>query len=133
MKLSETGLTAEELKGLVKKYMIETYERFDFIAETAKDMYIYDEKGNAYLDFYAGIAVNSAGNCNEKVVKAIQSQAADLIHTFNYPYTIPQALLAKKICDTIGMDKIYYQNSGTEANEAMIKLARKYGVDKYGS
>ena len=56
MKLSETGLTAEELKGLVKKYMIETYERFDFIAETAKDMYIYDEKGNAYLDFYAGIA-----------------------------------------------------------------------------
>lgn len=132
MKLSETGLTAEELKGLVKKYMIETYERFDFIAETAKDMYIYDEKGNAYLDFYAGIAVNSAGNCNEKVVKAIQSQAADLIHTFNYPYTIPQALLAKKICDTIGMDKIYYQNSGTEANEAMIKLARKYGVDKYG-
>ena len=119
MKLSETGFTAEELKGLVKKYMIETYERFDFIAETAKDMYIYDEKGNAYLDFYAGIAVNSAGNCNEKVVKAIQSQAADLIHTFNYPYTIPQALLAKKI-------------SGTEANEAMIKLARKYGVDKYG-
>ena len=69
MKLKDTGLTAEELKGLVKKYMIETYERFDFIAETAKDMYLYDEKGNAYLDFYAGIAVNSAGNCNEKVVK----------------------------------------------------------------
>ena len=112
--------------------MIETYERFDFIAETAKDMYIYDEKGNAYLDFYAGIAVNSAGNCNEKVVKAIQSQAADLIHTFNYPYTIPQALLAKKICDTIGMDKIYYQNSGTESNEYLITLARKFGVDKYG-
>ena len=79
MKLSETGFTAEELKGLVKKYMIETYERFDFIAETAKDMYIYDEKGNAYLDFYAGIAVNSAGNCNEKVVKAIQSQAYSYI------------------------------------------------------
>lgn len=133
MKLKDTGLTAEELKGLVNKYMIETYERFDFIAETAKGMYIYDEKGNAYLDFYAGIAVNSAGNCNEKVIAAIQSQAADLIHTFNYPYTIPQALLAKKICDTIGMDKIYFQNSGTEANEAMIKLARKYGIDHYGS
>lgn len=132
MKLNETGLSAKELKELVDKYMIETYERFDFVAETAKDMYIYDEKGTAYLDFYAGIAVNSAGNCNEKVVAAIQSQAADLIHTFNYPYTIPQALLAKKICSTIGMDKIYYQNSGTEANEAMIKLARKYGVDKYG-
>ena len=67
MKLSETGLTAEELKGLVKKYMIETYERFDFIAETAKDMYIYDEKGNAYLDFYAGIAVNSAGTATKRL------------------------------------------------------------------
>ena len=132
MKLKDSGLSAEELKALVSKYMIETYERFDFVAETAKDMYIYDENKTPYLDFYAGIAVNSAGNCNEKVVAAIKEQAEDLIHTFNYPYTIPQALLAKKICDTIGMDKIYFQNSGTEANEAMIKLARKYGVDHYG-
>ena len=54
------------------------------------------------------------------------------MHTFNYPYTIPQALLAEKVCETIGMDKIFYQNSGTEANEAMIKMARKYGIEKYG-
>ena len=54
------------------------------------------------------------------------------MHTFNYPYTIPQALLAEKVCTTIGMDKIFYQNSGAEANEAMIKMARKYGVEKYG-
>ncbi len=53
------------------------------------------------------------------------------MHTFNYPYTIPQALLAEKVCETIGMDKIFYQNSGTEANEAMIKMARKYGIEKY--
>jgi acetylornithine and succinylornithine aminotransferases len=132
MKLIDTGLTREELKSKVKKYMIETYERFDFIAETAKDMYLYDEEGTPYLDFYAGIAVNSAGNCNEKVVAAIKDQSSDLIHTFNYPYTIPQALLAEKICTTIGMDKIFFQNSGTEANEAMIKMARKYGVENYG-
>lgn len=132
MKLQDTGLTIEELKAKVKKYMIDTYERFDFVAETAKDMYLYDESGNGYLDFYAGIAVNSAGNCNEKVVAAIKDQADDILHTFNYPYTIPQALLAEKICTTIGMDKIFYQNSGTEANEAMIKMARKYGVEKYG-
>jgi acetylornithine/N-succinyldiaminopimelate aminotransferase len=132
MKLKDTGLTKEELKAKVNKYMIETYERFDFVAETAKDMYLYDEEGTAYLDFYAGIAVNSAGNCNEKVVAAIKDQASDLIHTFNYPYTIPQALLAEKICTTIGMDKIFFQNSGTESNEAMIKMARKYGVEKYG-
>lgn len=132
MKLKETGLTKEELKAKVNQYMIETYERFDFIAQTGKDMYLYDEDGEGYLDFYAGIAVNSAGNCNEKVVAAIQEQAADLIHTFNYPYTVPQALLAEKICTTIGMDKIFFQNSGTEANEAMIKMARKYGVETYG-
>lgn len=132
MKLKDTGLTAQQLKDLVNKYMIETYERFDFVAETAKDQYIYDENGVPYLDFYAGIAVNSAGNCNEKVVAAVKDQVSDIMHTFNYPYTIPQALLAEKICTTIGMDKIFYQNSGTEANEAMIKMARKYGVEKYG-
>lgn len=132
MRLKDTGLTAQDIKDKVNKYMIETYERFDFLAETAKDMYIYDENGTPYLDFYAGIAVNSAGSCNEKVVAAVKDQVSDIMHTFNYPYTIPQALLAEKICTTIGMDKIFYQNSGTEANEAMIKMARKYGVEKYG-
>lgn len=132
MKLADTGLSAQDIKDKVSKYMIETYERFDFLAETAKDQYIYDEKGEKYLDFYAGIAVNAAGNCNEKVVEAVVEQAQTLMHTFNYPYTIPQALLAEKVCTVIGMDKIYFQNSGTEANEAMIKMARKYGIEKYG-
>ncbi|EMU54340.1 aspartate aminotransferase family protein [Clostridium butyricum] len=132
MKLKDTKLSKEQLKELVSTYMIDTYERFDFVAETAKDMYLYDETGESYLDFYGGIAVNSAGNCNEKVVEAIKEQVDDIIHTFNYPYTIPQALLAKLICETIGMDKIFYQSTGTEANEAMIKMARKYGVEKYG-
>ena len=132
MKLKNYNLSKEELKDLTKKYMIETYERFDFVAQTAKDMYLYDEKGNAYLDFYGGVAVNSAGSCNKKVVDAIRDQVKDIIHTFNYPYTVPQALLAQLICESIGMDKIFYQNSGAEANEAMIKMARKYGTDKYG-
>lgn len=132
MNLKEKGLTAEDVKALVKKYMIDTSERFDFVCERAKGMYLYDDKGEGYLDFYGGIAVNSAGNCNEKVVAAVKEQVEYVMHTFNYPYTIPQALLAQKICETIGMDKIFYQNTGTEANEAMIKMARKYGVDKYG-
>ena len=132
MRLKDTGLTAQELKDIVNKYMVETYERYGFIAERAEGMYLYDEEGNAYLDFYGGVAVNSAGNRNPKVVAAIKDQVDDIMHTFNYPYTIPQALLAKKICDTIGMDKIFYQNSGTEANECMIKMARKYGVDNFG-
>ena len=132
MRLKDTGLTAQEIKDKVSTYMIETYERFDFLAETAKDQYMYDEKGEAYLDFYAGVAVNSVGNCNERVVKAVQEQAAAVMQTFNYPYTIPQALLAEKICTTIGMDKIFFQNSGAESNEAMIKMARKYGVENFG-
>lgn len=132
MKLADCGLTADQVKVLAQKYMIETYERFDFVCIEAKGMYLYDENGDAYLDFYGGIAVNSAGNCNEKVVAAVKDQVEDVIHTFNYPYTIPQALLAQKICETIGMDKIFFQSTGTEANEAMIKMARKYGVEKYG-
>ena len=132
MKLTDTGLTVQDIKDKVNTYMIETYERMDFLCETARDQYMYDEKGEKYLDFYAGIAVNSAGNCNEKVVAAVIDQVQDVMHTFNYPYTIPQALLAEKVCTTIGMDKIFFQNSGTEANEAMIKMARKYGIEKYG-
>ncbi|MEZ3435077.1 MAG: acetylornithine/succinylornithine family transaminase [Lachnospiraceae bacterium] len=132
MLLKETGLTAEDIKAKVNKYMIETYERFDFVAETAKDMYVRNEKGEAYLDFYAGIAVNSVGSCNPAVVEAVQEQAGQIMQTFNYPYTIPQALLAEKVCTATGMDKIFFQNSGAEANEAMIKMARKYGVEKYG-
>lgn len=132
MKLSDTGLTAKLLKEKAKQYMIETYERFDMVADHAKGVYLYDEQDTPYLDFYAGIAVNSVGNCNQKVVKAVQEQAETLMQVFNYPYSIPQAMLAEKICTTIGMDKIFYQNTGTEANEAMIKMARKYGVEKYG-
>ena len=130
MRLKDTGLTVQDIKDKVNKYMIETYERFDFLAETAEGMYMYDENGTPYLDFYAGIAVNNAGNRNPKVVAAAKEQLDDIMHTFNYPYTIPQALLAEKVCETIGMDKIFYQNSGTEANEAMIKMARKYGIEK---
>ena len=132
MKLADTGLTGDEIKAKAKKYIIETYERFDFIADSAKNVYMYDEKGTPYLDFYAGIAVNSVGNCCERVVNAVCEQAKTLMQSFNYPYTVPQALLAEKVCTTIGMDKIFFQNTGTEANEAMIKMARKYGVEKYG-
>ena len=73
MRLKDTGLTEQDIKDKVKKYMIETYERFDFVAETAKDMYMYGTDGAAYLDFYAGIAVNSAGNCNDRVVAAVDN------------------------------------------------------------
>ena len=78
MKLKDTGLTAEELKDIVKKYMVETYARYDFIAERAEGMYLYDEKGVAYLDFYGGVAVNTPGNRNPKVVAAVKDQLDDI-------------------------------------------------------
>lgn len=132
MQLQSANLTAQDVIDLTQKYMIETYQRFPFIATRAKGMYLYDENDKPYLDFYGGIAVNNAGNCNDKVVAAVRDQVGDIMHTFNYPYTIPQAVLAELVCTTLGMDKIFYQNSGTEANEAMIKLARKYGTDNFG-
>ena len=132
MRLKDTGLTAADIKAMVKKYMIETYERMDFLADSAEGIYMYDENGEAYLDFYAGIAVNTLGNCNPKVVEAVCEQTKTIMHTFNYPYTVPQALLAKEICEATGMDKVFYQNSGAEANEAMIKIARKWGIENKG-
>lgn len=127
-----TKKTKEEIVDLYNTYFNETFKRFDFIADQGEGSYVIDESGNKYLDFMAGIAVNSTGHCNEAVVNAICEQAKQAIHMSNYCYTVPQVLLAELICKSIGMEKIVFQNSGAEANEAMIKLARKYGVDNFG-
>lgn len=132
MNLNTIGKTKEEIKELYNTYFYETFQRFDFIAEKGEAAYVIDENGKKYLDFMAGIAVNSTGHCNKKVVAAIMEQCQEMIHASNYCYTIPQGMLAQRICDAIGMEKIYFQNSGAEANEVMIKLARKYGKDNYG-
>lgn len=132
MDLKSTGKTKEEIKEMYNKYFYETFRRFDFIAEKGEDDYVIDETGKRYLDFMAGIAVNSAGHCNKKVVEAIMEQCQQMMHASNYCYTIPMVMLAQRICDAIGMEKIYFQNSGAEANEVMIKLARKYGKDNFG-
>ncbi|MBQ9610331.1 MAG: aspartate aminotransferase family protein [Lachnospiraceae bacterium] len=132
MKLNEVGKTKEDIVNLYETYFYETFKRFDFIAESGHDAYLVDESGREYLDFMAGIAVNSAGHCNKKVVEAVKTQCEALIHASNYCYTIPQAMLAELICKSIGFEKIYLQNSGAEANEVMMKLARKYGKDNYG-
>ena len=132
MKAKEFGLTKNDIIEMSDKYMLNIGYRFPIVVEEAKDTIVKDIDGEEYLDYYAGIAVNSAGNCNEKVVAAIRQQAGEAMHTSLYPYSTPQALLAKLICETIGMDRIFFQNSGTEANEAMIKMARKYGVEHFG-
>ena len=132
MNSKDFDMSKKETIETCKKYMNETFDRFDFIAEKGSGVYLIDEKGNKYLDFMGGIAVNALGHCPKKVVKAIKKQSEELLHASNYCYTVPQIMLAKLICESIGMEKIQFQNSGAEANEAMIKLARKYGIDNFG-
>lgn len=132
MQLKDTGKTKEQIKEMYNTYFYETFKRFDFIADVGEDSHIIAEDGKQYLDFMAGIAVNSAGHCNKNVISAIEEQCNSMMHASNYFYTVPQVMLAEKICKAIGFEKIYYQNSGAEANEVMIKLARKYGKDNFG-
>lgn len=132
MKLQDVNKTKEDIKDMYNTYFYETFKRLDFIAESGDGSYIIGEDGSKYLDFMAGIAVNSTGHCNKRVVEAIKAQCETMIHASNYCYTVPQVMLAELICKNIGMEKIYFQNSGAEANEAMIKLARKYGKDNFG-
>lgn len=132
MKANDFGKTKEDIKELYNTYFYETFKRFDFVAETGSGSYIIDEDGKEYLDFMAGIAVNSTGHCNKRVTEAIVNQCQEMMHASNYFYTVPQVMLAELICKNIGMEKIYFQNSGAEANEVMIKLARKYGKDNFG-
>ena len=93
---------------------------------------VWDDQGREYLDFVAGIAVCSLGHCNELVTKAVCEQAGKLVHTSNLYYTEPQVELAELLTANSFADRVVYGNSGAEANEAAIKLARKYGRDHYG-
>ena len=94
MKVSESGNSREELLEIVDTYLAEQSRRWEFIEEKGDGMYVYAENGDRYLDFFAGIAVSSAGNANKKVAKAIADQAANVIHASNYAYTLPMILLA---------------------------------------
>jgi len=91
---------------------------------------VWDEDGREYLDFVAGIAAVSLGHCHPEVVKAVQEQAAVLMHVSNYYYTLPQIKLAKLLCEQTGLDRVFFCNSGAEAVEGCIKLARKWGKEK---
>ncbi len=133
MKAKDYGLTKQDIMEMADTYMLDIGYRFPIVVEEAKDTVMKDADGEEYLDFFAGIAVNSVGNCNERVVAAIREQAGQVMHTSLYTYSVSQAMLAKLICENTGFDRVFFQNSGTEANEAMIKMARKYGVEHFGA
>ncbi len=114
------------------KYVMQSYGRYDLVLDNGEKVVSSDEDGKKYIDFGSGIGVNSLGYCNDKWVEAICSQAKKLQHTSNYYYTKIQADFAKALCETAGYTNMFFGNSGAEANECAIKIARKYSFDKYG-
>ena len=113
-----------QLKELDDKYILNTYKRYPLQVVKGEGVYVYDEEGNKYLDFLSGIAVNALGYGNKTLLNAINDQANKLIHISNLFYTELPVLLAKKLCEISEMDKVFFCNSGAEANELAVKLSR---------
>lgn len=114
------------------QYVLHTYNRSPIVIERGQGMTAYDADGKAYLDFTSGIGVNVLGFCHPAWTAAVAEQAGQLQHTSNLYYTGPCGKLAKKLCRRTGLDAVFFGNSGAEANEGAIKMARKYSVDTYG-
>ena len=125
-------MTSKEMKALTGQYVMNTYGRFDVAIDHGQGAKLYDPEGREYIDFTSGIGVTSLGYGDEDWVNAITQQAKKLGHVSNLFYTEPAAKLAEKLCQRTGMSCVFFANGGGEANEGMIKLARKYSYDKYG-
>ena len=112
---------------LEKKYFMSTFKRLPVVLVRGEGNHVWDDKGKEYLDFVGGWAVNALGHCHPVIVDAIAEQAQTLIQVSNQFYTIPQLRLAELLVESSCLDKVFFSNSGAEANEGAIKLARKYG------
>lgn len=119
-------------KELDNEYVAHSYGRFDVVLKEGKGSTLYDENGKKYIDFGSGIGVTAFGIGDEEWKKAVTDQLDKLQHVSNLYYTSPCAKLAKLLCEKSGMKKVFFANSGAEANEGAIKFARKYSFDKYG-
>ena len=113
------------------EHVMPTYGRYDLVLDNGAEQTAVSEDGKQYIDFGSGIGTNSLGYCNEDWVKAVCDQAHKIQHTSNYYYTKVQADFAQKLCAITGYSKMFFGNSGAEANECAIKVARKYSFDKY--
>ena len=120
------------IKELDKQYIASTYNRFDIVAVSGKGSYVFDENGKKYIDFGSGIGTLSFGIADDVWANAVSEQAKKLQHISNLYYTGPAVHLAKALCEKTGLKKVFFSNSGAEANECAIKAARKYSQDKYG-
>jgi acetylornithine aminotransferase len=123
---------SQEWINRADKHVMKTYGRYPIVAERGEGCRLWDVDGKAYLDFLAGVAVNNLGHCHPKVVAALREQAGRLLHCSNF-YHIPQQVeLAEWLCEHSFADRVFFCNSGAEANEAAMKLARKHSNEKHG-
>jgi predicted acetylornithine/succinylornithine family transaminase len=125
-------MNSQTLMMLSEKYVAHTYARYPVLLVRGKGTRVWDLEGEEYLDFVSGLGVCSLGHCHPKVIKAIQDQAERLIHVSNLYYIEPQIQLASLLCKHSFADKVFFCNSGAEANEGAFKLARKYAKEKMG-
>lgn len=123
----------ETAKQLDSDYIIGSYARFPVLLTQGKGACVQDDTGKTYIDFTSGIGVNALGFCDDGWVAAVSAQLARLQHTSNLYYTEPCVQVAKLLCEKSGMQKVFFANSGAEANEGVIKAARKYSFSKYGA
>ncbi|MDR1835710.1 MAG: aspartate aminotransferase family protein [Fusobacteriaceae bacterium] len=124
--------TFDTLKQLDSSNIANTYPRNDVAFVSGNGSLLYDTEGKEYIDFTSGIGVNAMGICDVAWQEAVKEQLGKIAHISNLYYTIPQIELAKLMCEKTGMKKVFFGNSGAEANEGAIKCARKYSFDKYG-
>ena len=125
-------MTSQQIKALTDQYIMHTYGRFPVALDHGQGATLYDPEGHAYIDFTSGIGVTDLGYGYTPWVDAITAQAQKLGHVSNLFYTEPAARLAEILCQRTGESCVFFANGGGEANEGMIKLARKYSFDKYG-
>ncbi|MFI5114366.1 MAG: aspartate aminotransferase family protein [Terriglobales bacterium] len=117
----------EQIVDLEKRFLLPTYNRYPLAIEKGKGVFVYDFEGKKYLDFVAGLGVNALGHAHPRIVKAIREQAAKVIHLSNLYYNEYQGPLAERLCHLSGLERVFFSNSGTEAMEGAIKLARLAG------
>lgn len=127
---SPASARAEEIKGLFAQYVVPTYGRFDLVMERGEGRELWDVDGKRYLDLGSGIAVCSLGHSNPELADAISEQARSLVHCSNLYYYETQGRLAQRIVEGISPGKVFFCNSGAEANETLYKLARKFGSEE---
>jgi acetylornithine/N-succinyldiaminopimelate aminotransferase len=119
-------MTKQAVISMEGQHYMQVFARYQIVLSHGEGVYVYDNEGKKYIDFLGGIAVNVLGHAHPALVKAIADQAGKMIHCSNLYYTEEMALLAKKLTEVSGMDRVFMANSGAEANEGAIKLARKY-------